>query len=92
MSRNDVINTVISQWAIYILILIALAIIIGYLWNYFIIKELREMNRNLHQDLNRMMDVIAHNRGPIPGQYAHNQPTNTPMDHSQDNTNIHISK
>ena len=50
------------------------------------------MNRNLHQDLNRMMDVIAHNRGPIPGQYAHNQPTNTPMDHSQDNTNIHISK
>ena len=80
MSNNDILTIFISRWAIYILILISLAIIIGYLWNYFIIKELREMNRNLHQDLNRMMDVIAHSRGSVQGPYINNQPVNNPVD------------
>lgn len=80
MSNNDILTIFISRWAIYILILISLAIIIGYLWNYFIIKELREMNRNLHQDLNHMMDVIAHSRGPVQGPYINNQPVNNPVD------------
>ena len=79
MSNNDILTIFISRWAIYILILISLAIIIGYLWNYFIIKELREMNRNLHQDLNRMMDVIAHGRGAVQGPYINNQSVNNPV-------------
>lgn len=83
MSSNDVLTIFISRWAIYILILISLAIIIGYLWNYFIIKELREMNRNLHQDLNRMMDVIAHSRGTVQGPYINNQPANNPVNINQ---------
>ncbi len=83
MSNNDVLTIVFSRWAIYVLIIISLAIIIGYLWNYFIIKELREMNKILHQDLNQMMDVIAHSRGPVPGLYTNIQPPNNQMNNDK---------
>ena len=83
MSYDDILTIVLSKWTIYVLISILLVIIFGYLWNYFIIKELREMNKILHQDLNHMMDVIAHSRGPAPGPYTNVQSVNYPVNKDQ---------
>ena len=57
MSYDEILTIVLSRWTIYVLISILLVIIFGYLWNYFIIKELREMNKILHQDLNHIAEV-----------------------------------
>lgn len=83
MSYDEILTIVLSRWTIYVLISFLLVIIFGYLWNYFIIKELREMNKILHQDLNHMMDVIAHSRGPAPGPYTNVQSVNYPVNKDQ---------
>ena len=41
------------------------------------------MNKILHQDLNHMMDVIAHSRGPAPGPYTNVQSVNYPVNKDQ---------
>ena len=68
---RDLLMNRLPLWFIVVSIAIALVltIVFGFLWNYYIINELKEYNRIFHKDLSTLMEVIAHSRPSGTMQY-----------------------